>query len=33
MKLMLSTFGGGFVTAAALLDWSEIHYDNKEAQA
>ena len=30
--LMISTFGGGFVTAAALLTWSEIHYD-KEARA
>ena len=26
--LMLSAFGGGFVTAAALLKWSEIHYEN-----
>lgn len=25
--LMLSTFGGGFVTAAALLKWSEIKYE------
>ena len=25
-NLMLSTFGGGFVTAAALLKWSEIKY-------
>jgi len=33
MKLMLSTFGGGFVTAAALLDWSEIKYDDGEVQA
>ena len=24
--LMLSTFGGGFVTAAAILEWSEIQY-------
>ena len=27
--LMLSSFGGGFVTAAALLKWSEIHYENQ----
>ena len=24
--LMISTFGGGFVTAAAILDWSAIQY-------
>ena len=33
MKLMLSTFGGGFVTAAALLDWSAIKYSDGEGQA
>jgi hypothetical protein len=30
---MLSTFGGGFVTAAALLDWSEIQYNDREVLA
>ena len=26
MHLLLSAFGGGFVTGAAILDWSEINY-------
>ena len=26
--LLLSSFGGGFVTGAALLTWSQIHYQN-----
>ena len=28
--LMLSAFGGGFVTGAAILKWSEIPYKQKE---
>jgi 3-oxoacyl-[acyl-carrier-protein] synthase-3 len=26
MRLLLSAFGGGFVTGAAILDWSAINY-------
>ena len=29
--ILISTFGGGFVTAAALLKWSEILYGKEEA--
>lgn len=29
MKLLLSAFGGGFVTGAAILDWSAIEYEKE----
>ena len=32
MTLMLSAFGGGFVTGAAILKWSEIHYKKPETE-
>ena len=30
--LILSAFGGGFVTAAAILKWSAIKYPEKESE-
>lgn len=32
MCLLLSAFGGGFVTGAAILDWSEIHYPEPQTE-
>ena len=32
MRLLLSAFGGGFVTGAAILDWTEIKYPELPAE-
>ena len=32
MRLLLSAFGGGFVTGATILDWSEIKYPESQTE-